>query len=307
MNPILGALTLGISLSFVATPLMAIGVFAIVDEVRLEPSEYSPERIWISGVFVVPVPHSSGHYQPPRPGHLYFSLNPEMPEATRSDWKALEEAAETGQVVGFGRYWVPRTYPEHGVVNSALEVQVHADRGAAVPEPYPTPADNGILKTFDTGQDPCQNLVSSEIIASLRTAYSQYGAYDLQENGVRDVPACSLITASDLPSAHAKQARNPTWAQAAEAAILNQLAQATGLEVLDFLVDCRETICRLRLVFPTEEYERTSGMSLVSKALNEMPPFSTSGLILTHDGTPTLEYYLQHVPATQSTSAESTN
>ena len=51
-----------------------IGIYGIVDKVVFEPDEGSPERIQIWGLFVVPVPISSGLYRAPRRGILYFSL-----------------------------------------------------------------------------------------------------------------------------------------------------------------------------------------------------------------------------------------
>lgn len=313
MKPILGAaLTVGMSLGFPAAPSMAttrVGVFAIVDEVSFEPSEHSPERVWISGVFVVPTPVSSGEHEPPSRGHLYFGLNPESPEATRRDWEALEEAAGTGRVVGFGAYWVPRIDPRLGTVNSSLEVQVHATRGDAAPEPYPMPGDRGVVTAFDTMEDTCPRFgkPSGEIIVGLREAYGADDATPLD-----DVPACEewqgLVPSSRLASTYPTQARNPAWAEAAERMIYSRIAEAPGLELSDFLVECRETICRLRFVFPTEEYQRTSGETLVANALNEMPEFSTSGeIVFPDDGTPTVEYYLQYVPVTGSAAAASTS
>jgi hypothetical protein len=79
-----------------------VGVYAIIDEVALEPADLEPERILISGVVVVPQPISSGLHQAPARGHLYFSLNPDSPQATRTDWRHLQASAGTGRVIGFG-------------------------------------------------------------------------------------------------------------------------------------------------------------------------------------------------------------
>jgi hypothetical protein len=147
------------------------GVFAIVDEVALEPTDSAPERIRIAGVFVVPVPVSSGLHQPPARGYLYFSLNPAMAEAMRKEWADLKAVAGTGQVVGFGEYWVQTPHTTYGTMNQSLVVHVHKEGESPAPEPYPVP--KGIVKTFDTEADanPRFGEMSSVIIARLRQAY----------------------------------------------------------------------------------------------------------------------------------------
>jgi hypothetical protein len=45
-----------------------IGIYGIVDKVVFEPSKHSPQRIQIWGLFVVPVPMSSGEYKTPERG-----------------------------------------------------------------------------------------------------------------------------------------------------------------------------------------------------------------------------------------------
>jgi hypothetical protein len=177
MKVALGIATTCVCAALTTTALMAstsVGVFAIVDEVALEPTDSAPERIRIVGVFVVPVPMSSGLHQPPARGYLYFSMNPAMAEAIRKDWADLKAAAGTGQVVGFGQYWVQTphtTYSTSGTMNRSLEVHVHNEGESASPEPYPVP--KGIVKTFDTEADtnPRFGEMSSVIIARLRQAY----------------------------------------------------------------------------------------------------------------------------------------
>ena len=52
------------------------GIYAIVEKVSFEPGERAPERIRISGAFIVPQPMSSSQYLPARRGALYFKLAP---------------------------------------------------------------------------------------------------------------------------------------------------------------------------------------------------------------------------------------
>src|SRR5437762_14339264 len=77
-----------------ATPLLAkggtIGIYAIVDKVAFEPDETSPERVRICGVFVVPVPMSSGRYKAPQRGCLYFRMAPGMERIAEHDWRDLK-------------------------------------------------------------------------------------------------------------------------------------------------------------------------------------------------------------------------
>ncbi len=227
-----------------------------------------------------------------------------MPEATLRDWEALKRMAGSGEVVGFGEYWVPRERSEGGVTNSSLQIQIHATRDAIRAQHYPKPNEDGVVTRFDTREDICPKFgqPSGEIIASLRRADGSTAAGDT------DVPACperqGLLAPSELPMAYAKQRRVSPWAEIAEAAVLDQIAQASGLQVTAMDVECRETICRLHLVFPTEEYERASGMGLASRALNEISAFSTSGLLRGHEASPTLEYYIQRALAAQRDSDE---
>src|SRR5690349_18141296 len=95
------------SLATQAVASTRVAVYAIVDAIDFEPSSFEPERAWISGVFVVPVPISSGLHAEPARGHLYLSLDPSQAAATRADWEALRANAGTGRVVGFGEYWMP--------------------------------------------------------------------------------------------------------------------------------------------------------------------------------------------------------
>jgi hypothetical protein len=48
-----------------------IGIYGIVDKVVFEPDGSSPERIQIWGLFVAPVPISSGLYKAPQRGSLF--------------------------------------------------------------------------------------------------------------------------------------------------------------------------------------------------------------------------------------------
>src|SRR6185503_18707858 len=156
-----------LALASASSPVLAstrVAVYAIVDDVEFEPSNLEPERAWISGTFVIPTAVSSGLHEPPVRGHLYFSVNPGDPGATRRDWEALRAAAGTGNPVGFGQYWMScsrsrapgfphATAPSE--VNCSFEATVQSDRTRATPEFYPIPSSEGVVTTFDGGDDLC--------------------------------------------------------------------------------------------------------------------------------------------------------
>jgi hypothetical protein len=73
--------------------------------VKFDQNGPSSNLIRLSGVFIVPMPMSSGEYQTPRRGYLYFRISPGTGQAARKDWNQLKAVAGTGQVVGFALYF----------------------------------------------------------------------------------------------------------------------------------------------------------------------------------------------------------
>ena len=136
-----------------------IGIYAIVDKVAFEPDEKSPERIRIWGVFVVPVPMSSGQYKAPQRGYLYFRLAPGMERVAKQDWDDLKAVAGTGQGIGFAQYWVANPADPFGNPHQSLEVQVHRDGDAVVPDVYPVPHARGIVKTGDNADPDFESIM----------------------------------------------------------------------------------------------------------------------------------------------------
>ncbi|MGD0956978.1 MAG: hypothetical protein ABR953_09115 [Candidatus Acidiferrales bacterium] len=127
----------------------SIGIYAVIDQVTFDREGPSPNLIRISGVFVVPVPVSSGSYKAPQQGYLYFRIPLGAEQAVRTDWNKLKAVAGTGQVVGFAFYWVPDPSDPNGNPHHSLEVTVHANGGAASPEVYPLSHPKGIVKAGD--------------------------------------------------------------------------------------------------------------------------------------------------------------
>jgi hypothetical protein len=144
-----------------------VGIFAIVDRVEFEPDNVAPQRIRISGVFVVPVPVSSGLHKPPLRGTLCFTLPPGMVEAVLRDWFSLEASAGTGRVVGFGEYWVVTARNGWSTMNTSLSVDFESC------QPYPVPNGYGVVTAFDTMEDanPRFGEPSMAIVSKLLAAH----------------------------------------------------------------------------------------------------------------------------------------
>jgi hypothetical protein len=52
---------------------VTIGIYAVIESVTVEPHGPAPTVVRISGMFVVPVPISSGDYQAPKRGYLILA------------------------------------------------------------------------------------------------------------------------------------------------------------------------------------------------------------------------------------------
>jgi hypothetical protein len=280
-----------------------VAVYAIIDDIELEPSTLEPERIWMSGTFAVPQPISSGLHVAPASGHLYLSLDPSQAAAMRADWEALRANAGTGRVVGFGEYWMrcsqvrsvplPPLPPDKKDANCSAEITViDTDKTRATPEPYPKPSTEGVVTVFDTSDDICPRFgePSVQIVAKLRELHSPGSAH--QEPAVC-VERIGLVDNSDLDTVFVAQKREAEWAGATEALLLKRIADVPGLRLSDLRVECRDTICHIRAAFPTAEYQEATGNRLVAKALNELPVFAPGGKVLPSRNEPTVDYYFQ--------------
>jgi len=148
-----------------------VGIYAIIDHVAFEPTGSLPNFLRISGVFVVPVRLSSGSYQMPQKGYLYFRIAPGTEQATRKDWSALSILAGSGKVVAFGQYWVPNPDDPQGNPHHSLEVKVHAEGDSATPDVYPIPHPGGVMTAdamvHDTNHDPGVEKIAAQLQAAL--------------------------------------------------------------------------------------------------------------------------------------------
>ena len=108
-----------------------VAVFALVDKVVLEPNADQPERVRISGVFIV-AKGQAGDYGAPQRGYLYFVLPKEKYELVRRECSDLQSVAGTRQVIGLGSSWF-----------ATMRVR-KADEEAKSPDAYPV--GNGLIK-----------------------------------------------------------------------------------------------------------------------------------------------------------------
>jgi hypothetical protein len=114
-----------------------IGIYGIVDKVVFEPDESAPERVQIWGLFVVPVPISSGLYKAPQRGVLCFRLPTDRKEIAKKEWTELRRLAGSGQILGFTQYWVPNPGDPQGNPHTSLVVHVQHDVPIGSADPYP--------------------------------------------------------------------------------------------------------------------------------------------------------------------------
>ena len=141
---------------------VSLGIYGVIDQVTFEPDGNSPALVRISGVFVVPVPMSSGDYRPPQRGYLYFQIRPGTEQSARKDWSELKALAGTGEVVGFGQYWVPNPDDPSGNPHHSLEVTVHTGNDRVSPELYPLPNRKGVA-THGDQTDPKFDKIAAEL------------------------------------------------------------------------------------------------------------------------------------------------
>jgi hypothetical protein len=144
---VFSVILLSVSPSAVLAKNTTVGIYAIVSQVTFEPNGNSPNFVRISGLFVVPVRMSSGSYQKPQRGYLYFKIAPGAEQATRRDWNELKAIEGSGKVIAFGQYWVPNPDDPQGNPHHSLGVTVHAEgESGATPDVYPISLPGGVAK-----------------------------------------------------------------------------------------------------------------------------------------------------------------
>ena len=84
------------------------GVYALIDQVVLEPGDGPPTRVRISGLFCMADGKRGSAYRMPQRGSLVYSLSPgegEKQSTERARIEDLRKAAGTGKAVAFGSRW----------------------------------------------------------------------------------------------------------------------------------------------------------------------------------------------------------
>lgn len=104
----------GLAIAAVSSASGPAAVYAIVEKVVLEPSDTSPMRIQVWGVFAIADDKPGLGYSAPQRGYMYFSLPlPEDQQVLRgarvpsqqvalTEWADLKRIAGTGAAVAFG-------------------------------------------------------------------------------------------------------------------------------------------------------------------------------------------------------------
>lgn len=77
-------------------------VYAVIDEVVVEPAKGDPERVTIKGSFVRVGEMKDLKYGAPVAGEMHFGLNKAAADKCRDEWKLLAKAAGTGRAVPIG-------------------------------------------------------------------------------------------------------------------------------------------------------------------------------------------------------------
>ena len=89
-------LLLSLATSTAAAKSSSIGIYAVIDEVKFDQDGPSSNLVRISGVFIVPRPMSSGEYQTPQRGYLYFRISPGAEQAARKDCEPTQGSRWNG-------------------------------------------------------------------------------------------------------------------------------------------------------------------------------------------------------------------
>ena len=142
------ALATALSMGGAARASDPIGGYLIVDKVVLEPAD-SPTTIQIWGSFALAKGQRGLDYSDPVRGYLYYKAPSGKEDMCRKEWSDLKKVAGTGQAIGFGSRYDPKTL---GKVHKANEKP-------EAPDAYPLA--NGLIPIED-GPDylPIQNLRS---------------------------------------------------------------------------------------------------------------------------------------------------
>jgi len=146
-------LSLSLTVTIITAKGSGVGIYARIDQVDFDQGGPLSNTVRISGVFGIPVPMSSGAYQAPQRGYLYFWIPSDREQAVRKELDLLRTVAGTGQVVGFAFYWVPNPNDPGGNPHHSLEVKVRRIGEGAAPDAYPIRYPKGVVRAGDEDFD----------------------------------------------------------------------------------------------------------------------------------------------------------
>ena len=146
-------LSLSLTVTIITAKGSGVGIYARIDQVDFDQGGPLSKTVQISGVFVIPVPMSSGAYQAPQRGYLYFWIPSDREQAARNELDQLRTVAGTRQVVGFAFYWVPNPNDPGGNPHHSLEVRVRRTGEGAAPDVYPIRYPKGVVRAGDENFD----------------------------------------------------------------------------------------------------------------------------------------------------------
>ena len=120
---ILGAACAGWAVTLRASD--AVGVYAVVEKIVLEPADAAAQRIQIWGAFAMADSDHTDNYKAPQRGYLYYTCPQGQESVCRSEWADLKSVAGKDAGIGFGG-----RYKDLGRVRKT-------DEKVASPDTYP--------------------------------------------------------------------------------------------------------------------------------------------------------------------------
>jgi hypothetical protein len=82
-----------------------VGLYALIDKIKFEPSDDKPERMLVWGTFSVAEGERGEKYKSPEKGYIYFTLPEKKQEVALKEWSDLKSVAGKKEVVGFSTRW----------------------------------------------------------------------------------------------------------------------------------------------------------------------------------------------------------
>src|SRR6516162_4868387 len=80
----------------------AIGIYALIDKVVLEPNAEAPTRIQVWGAFTFAKEAGGNSYAAPVRGYLYYRVVEGKEDVCRKEWADMKKVDGSGEVIGMG-------------------------------------------------------------------------------------------------------------------------------------------------------------------------------------------------------------